>query len=847
MIRSKYFLLVLFFIFSSDLLFSQISTEITGIVRDSASQETLPNVSIYFKNTSNGTVTDLYGSFSLITKESGTLVISMVGYKEKVYKITANGKKRSLKVNLPMEYYGLDEIVVKPKRVRYSRKNNAAVDFVKAVIENKDKTRIQNQPYYNYDKYQKLSYFWNEFEEGKYGILNNKFAFLYDHIDTLSDATTILPLGLRENISTIYARTNPEKVHTIIHAQKQDGLDEFLPQEGVQKTLDEMFQEIDVYDNDIVLLSNHFVSPLSNIAPSFYKYYIIDSLVIDGEPCVNLGFTPFTTEAYGFSGSLFVTLDSFKYVKKAVFNVPKDINMNFVEDLHIELEYAMLDSSVRVKTRDFMTADFFVPALPRIYGERLNTYKNYSMDEPATDAIFERETPVTESAQSDSYTEEDWSNMRGEPLKSQESQVSTIMDEMHNVKAFRVVENVAKFCVDNYIPTKKVNSQFDYGPIFSTVTKNALEGWRIRVGGETTTAFDKHFFLDTYAAWGFKDKRPKGYGALEYSFNDKKQYRTEFPVHSLKASVKYDVAKVGEDFSGGTILSSLFSRSDDRNAIYQLNAALTYQRESYSGFSFTLDFVHQKSYSTELTQFYRYNKDNQLEKLDDYSMFTANIALRYAPGEKFYSSRRFRFSLSREKPVFVLSHNVGIKGFLGSEYTCNRTQLSFDKRFWLSYFGYMNLTLKGTKVWNRVPYPMLDVPNIGFSRLLDDKAFMLMDPVEFIHDWSVTWYISYFMGGLILNRIPIIRKLQFREVITFKGLYGGLSERNNVNKTSNKEGLFQVPYSTYSIENVPYMELSVGLDNILKIFRLDYVWRLTYRDHPNVSKGGLRFAFHLDF
>jgi hypothetical protein len=159
----------------------------------------------------------------------------------------------------------------------------------------------------------------------------------------------------------------------------------------------------------------------------------------------------------------------------------------------------------------------------------------------------------------------------------------------------------------------------------------------------------------------------------------------------------------------------------------------------------------------------------------------------------------------------------------------------------------MNLTLKGTKVWNRVPYPMLDVPNIGFSRLLDDKAFMLMDPVEFIHDWSVTWYISYFMGGLILNRIPIIRKLQFREVITFKGLYGGLSERNNVNKTSNKEGLFQVPYSTYSIENVPYMELSVGLDNILKIFRLDYVWRLTYRDHPNVSKGGLRFAFHIDF
>lgn len=844
---NKYKLFFLFFFFIvPKFSIAQIVTEISGIVRDSASNEILPYVSVYFKNTTKGTMTDLHGAFSLVTDQSGTLVVSMVGFKEKSFYIKANGKKRSLKVKLSSDFYGLDEIVVKPKRVKYERKNNPAVNFVKEVIANKDKAAIQNQPHYSFDQYQKLSYFWNEFEDGKFGILNNKFAFLYDHIDTLDDGTTVLPLGLRENISTIYTKNNPHKTHTIIQAKKQDGLDEFLPQEGVQKTLDEMFQEIDIYDNDIVLLSNHFVSPLSSIAPSFYKYYIIDSLVIDGEPCINLGFTPFTAEAYGFSGSLFVTLDSLKYVKKAVFNVPKDINMNFVQNMHIELEYKIDTNGARLKTRDYMTADFFVPALPRIYGERLNTYNNFSF-EPLADSYFENDNPVEERENANLFTQSQWDSLRAEPLKTQESQVDAIMQEVRGVKSFRVVETIAKFCVDNYIPTKKINSQFDVGPIFSVVTKNALEGWRVRVGGETTTFFDKHFFLSTYGAWGFKDKRPKGYGALEYSFNDKKLYRTEFPVHSLKASIKYDVAKVGEDFSGGNILSSLFNRSDDRNAIYQLNAALSYQRESYSGFSFTIDFVHQKSYSSELTQFFRYNNDNRLEKLDDYSMFTANVALRYAPGEKFYSSRRYRYSLSREKPVFILSHSVGIDGVLGSDYTYNKTQLSFDKRFWLSYFGYLNVSLKGAKIWNRVPYPLLDVPNIRFSRLSDDNAFMLMDPVEFINDWSATWYLSYFMGGLILNRIPVIRKLQLREVITFKGVIGGLSDRNNVNKTDDKVGLFQVPYSTYTLGKIPYMELGVGLDNILKIFRLDYVWRLTYRDHPNVSKGGLRFAFHIDF
>ena len=825
-------------------------TEVGGVVRDSLSKMTLPYVSIYFESTDIGTISDVNGTFTLYTEEPGYLVFSMMGYKDKKIYINADGKKRTLKMDLALEELFLDEVVVsRRRRQRYSKKNNPALELVRKVIDNKDKTAITNHPYYQCDKYQKVTYAWNGFEAGKFGLLNKRFGFLYDHIDTTQKGRSILPLGLREVASTFYWQSDPERTRTIIHAKKFDGIDELLPQKGVQSMIEEYLKGVDIFENDIVLLSTHFVSPLSNVAPAFYKFFALDTLEINGTRCVNIAFTPHTTEAYGFTGSLYVALDSSYAVKRAHFSLPRNINMNFVESMSFDQDFDYATDGTRLLTKDFVSAAFFVPAAPRVYGERLNAYRNYSFEK--TDMpVFDFPSPVMDESFSRRTSTSDWDTLRYEPLSEQEARTSLLMKELRHVPIYRFTEGFVKICTNNFIPTKKEGSQFDIGPVFSMISANDLEGFRLRFGGETTTAFDKHFFLSTYAAYGFKDKRPKGMGSIEYSFNDKEKYHVEFPVHSLTVYCKYDVDKVGnENYStvGGNAISSLFSRSDDRDAIYARAAGLSYLHEFHSGFSMRAHFGHKTSYSTFLTTFQKFDGMGLLSDWDKYTMGTLKFSFRYAPKEKFYQSRLHRFTLNKEVPIVTLSHSVSLKGLLGTDYTCNKTELGFEKRMWFSYFGYMDLLLEGVKVWNKVPYTLLDIPVVSSSYFIDNEAFNLMDPVEFINDQSVSWYLTYFMNGVVLNRIPVIRKLQLREVFSFRGLWGGLARRNDPERVDDPAGLFAFPTGTYRMDNRPYMEVSAGVENIFKVFRIDYVWRLSYKEHEGVDRKGIRFGVHITF
>lgn len=827
-------------------------TVITGVVRDSASKVTLPYTAVYFEESGNGTAADANGNFILTTEESGELVFSMMGYKEKRILIKADGTKRFLKVDLPMEEYELGAVeVTRRRRQHYSKKNNPALELARKVIELKDSSSVYRKPYFSCDKYQKITYAWNGFEAGKFGLLKKRFGFLYDHIDTTERGNSILPLGLREVSSSLYWQGETGKSRTMVHAKKFSGIDELLPQESVQNTLTELFQDVDIFQNDIVLLSNHFVSPLSNVAPTFYKYYALDTLEIDGVRCVNLAFTPYTTEAYGFLGSLYIALDSTYALKRARFNLPKDINLNFVQSMYFEQDFDYAEDGTRLLTRDFVSVEFFVPAAPRVYGERLNSYRDYRFEEPKERFLFDLPNPVLDMSEANTVNDAGWENLRHQSLSEQESRTQLMMKQLRQVPFYRFLEGTVRICTNNFIPTDKVNSQFDIGPVFSMLSSNDLEGFRLRFGGETTTAFDKHFFLSSYIAYGFKDHRPKGMGSIEYSFVDKKKYHVEFPVHSLKVYCKYDVDKVGDEYygtSGGNLFTSLLSRVDDRNAIYAREAGLSYLRELYSGLSFSANYQYKTSYSTFLTNFQRFDKGGEVRDLDSYSMSFFKVNARFAPKEKFYQSRQYRYNLDKEVPVIMLSHSFAKRGLLGSDYSCNKTELSFEKRVWFSFFGYADLLFRGVKVWNKgVPYTLLDVPSVSPSYFVDNDAFNLMDPVEFINDQSLFWNITYYMNGLLFNRIPVIRKLQLREVFTFKGIWGSLRDENNPNGSGDRTGLFAFPGKTYVMEGKPYMEVGVGIENILKVLRVDYVWRLTYRDHEEVSKGGIRVGAHFNF
>lgn len=840
--------LLLFFVLLFQLPFFAMGVEVEGVVFDSKTKEPLPFVSVAIKGGKSGAITDAAGHFSIKMKTSGLLLFSMIGYEDEEVKINLSSLKKKYSISLKADYSFLDEIVVDTrKRQRYKSRNNPAVDLVKDIIDKKDSLDFRRHDYCSYEHYHKLSYAWNDFDPEKNPRIVRRYPFLLNHLDTSSSGRQILPVGLRERLSTEYYQKSPKKEKSLIKAKRQTGLDDIFPQDGVEKTLAQFFQDVDLYEDNVILLTNQFVSPLSNVAPSFYKYYIVDTVVIEKDTCVNLAFTPRNSESFGFSGSLYVSIDSSRFIRMAKFRVPKDINLNFVESMSFEQEFKKAADGTRLLVHDYMNVEFFVPTLPRIYGERLNAYKNFSFEKTEDFKIMEEQALTIEAASAMNQTTESWDTLRHSSLEGKESQMDSLMYKLKSDKLYRGLRSVLDVCVNNYIPTKKVGSQFDYGPFFSTISANRLEGFRVRVGGETTNFFDEYFFINTYLAYGFKDKLPKGMFSLEYTFNKKKQYRFEYPIHSINAFVKYDVGKVGESFKGSdNILASLFGRTDDRNAIYQLESGLTYQNEFYNGFSYCFDYLYKKSYATWLTKFERYGADGIASEIDDYAMSTFRVSLRYAPNQKFYQSRRYRFRLNREMPIFQLSHTFGVKGFLGSEYNYNRTEFSYDQRLWFAYFGYVDLFIKTTKVWNNVPYTLLDVPDASCSYTLKDRAFSLLDPVEFVCSQSITWDISYHLNGLLFNRIPLVNKLQLREFVSFKGVWGTLSEESNPMK-SKKEGLFVLPSTSYELLRKPYMELGVGLDNILKLFRISYIWRLTYKDHVGVPPHGFRFALHFEF
>ena len=359
---------------------------IKGTVTDSITGEALPYASLIFKGTTIGTATDMNGHFELTLPErTQMLEISYLGYKTKQMNITPQYSGR-LDIGLSPYDIALQEVTVKPKKEKYSKKDNPAVEFVKQMIERRKENSPQNKNYYQYDQYEKILIGLNEFEQkSKRNGKASKFNFLNEYVDTLESGTTILPIMEKEKIETILYRKEPKSEKRIVRGQQSSGVDEILAQDGVQQFLDEVLKDVDIFQNNIPLFLQRFVSPLSNIGPNYYKYYLLDTLMVNNHKCVDLGFIPFNSETFGFTGHLYVTLDSTYFIQKAILNVPKDINLNFVSKMSIEQTFERTDDHTRLITKDDIIVHFKLTEDSKgMYARRLNKYSNHTFEEPET-------------------------------------------------------------------------------------------------------------------------------------------------------------------------------------------------------------------------------------------------------------------------------------------------------------------------------------------------------------------------------------------------------------------------------------------------------------------------------
>ncbi len=861
--RVYYYIYILLLSLLPTALLSQEAGEkvrVYGKISDAATDAPLPYTSVRVRNTTNGCSSDNNGNFSFYTSLQDTLIISSIGYKEERIPLSKNTK---LPLNISMKAidYTLSEVTIKPKKEKYSRKNNPAVTLVKEIIGHKDRNDIKNKTFYSRKRHEILNLALNNFKiTEKPKKSGNKFKFLEEYIDTsLISGKPILNVSAREIIATDYFRQDPERERKHIIARRRNGIDDIFTTAEIDGLFEEVFKDVDIYQDNITIFRSKFVSPLSKLGTNFYRYYIMDTVAIEGEEYIDLTFAPFNAESFGFTGHMYVATDSSHFIKAVDMTVPSDINMNFVEYMNIKQSFNRLDDGTRLLDNEKLICEFkIINAANGFYANRNVSYTDYNFESnDKANEILKSPTAVVEDENSMKRSKEFWSENRIMAVSEKEQSVGSMMERLRANPFYYWTEKCVSFLFTGWVPLRKNDPPAFYGPVNTTFSYNGLEGLRLRAGAMTSAYLNPHLFGRFYVAYGVKDNKWKYMGELEYSFKKKKEHANEFPIHSLRLGYTHDIFQYGQNYlytnKDNFVLS--LKRGDDNKIGYVRKAELTYTHELHNHFSYKLTLRNRIDIES------RFIKFEQTKTIDgtttstfvpDLKQSEVELALRYAPGEKFLQSKWNRISLLPEKPVFTLSHKVGFKGILGSKFYYHHTEARFEKRFWFSAFGHTDCIIKAGKVWNKVPYPLLIIPNTNLSYTIQKESYWLMNPMEFFTDQYASWDISYHMNGLLFNRIPLIRKLNWREVITCRGMFGHLSEKNRPDPL-NTGDLFKLPYTDneygnhYLKSDIPYIEASVGIENIFKVLRVDYVRRFTYTDLPGISKWGIRIQFHVQF
>lgn len=854
----KHIYTVLFFCLVSLFISFDASAQIKGVVTDSLTNEPLMYITVQYEGKGVGAITNAEGKYQVETRKGwDELMFSAIGYITKRVKLTPDTKV--LNVQLAPADVMLSEVVVKPQKEKYSRKNNPAVDFMRKVIANKKALKLEENDYYQYQKYEKMKMSINDVtpEKMEKGIYK-KFSFFKDQVEVSPKTNKmILPISIKETASRTIYRKSPKSEKTIIEGMNSTGIEEFFNTGDMLGTiLNDVFSDINIYDDDIRLLQRRFVSPIGRGAITFYKYYLMDTLMVDKQECVHLTFVPQNPQDFGFTGHLYVVKDSTYAVKRCTMNLPKRTGVNFVDNMDIVQEYEQLPDGNWVLTDDDMTVELvFVKGIQGLEVQRTTKYTDYKFDE-IEPRLFRLKGNVIKEANMLAKSDEYWAKVRQVPLTKKESNMDIFMNRIEQIPGFKYVIFGAKALIENFVETgsKEHPSKVDIGPINTMITSNYVNGTRFRLSAMTTGNLHPHWSFSGYGAYGTKDKKWFYSGQAAYSFNKREYVLWEFPKHYLAFKYTYDVMSPMDKYlmtdKDNMFVGWKWTTVDQMS--YIRDATLTYELETNSGFSVMAMARHRNDQPAGVLQYWKNNGkvagqwDATNTLVHDMTTTELGVTLRYAPGETFVNTKQRRVPVSLDAPVFTLSHTAGFKGVLGGEYNFNLTELSLRKRIWFGSWGKLDVTARAGAQWNTVPFPLLNLPMANLSYITqNNESFNLIDNMEFLNDRYASLALSYDMNGKLFNRIPLIKRLKWRERFRIRGLWGTLTDKNNPYKSNNPD-LFLFPMrnglpTSYVMGKTPYVEASVGIYNIFKLIHIEYVRRLTYTNMPGVQKDGIRF------
>ena len=793
-------------------------TKLRGRVVDSQTGEPLPFVNVSFMGTTIGTVTDFDGNFFLETRTPGdSLSVSYLGYfPQKV--VVKKGVFQEFSFSLEPESFSLEAVVIRPGE-------NPAHRILRNIIKNKAKNNTDNLDSYSYESYNKIEVDLNNVDENmKNKKIFKQFQFIFDYVDTNAvTGKAYLPIFISEAISDYHFQRRPKVEREIIKATKISG----VKNESVAQFTGKIYQKVNVYDNYINVFDQGLVSPIADAGLLYYKYYLIDSAFIGNKWCYQVSFKPRRRQEPTFTGDFWVNDTTWAIVKTQV-RIAADVNINFVNDLVATAEYKLLNDTLWFPDKLTLFVDFnLTDKTTGFFGHKTTVYSNIRVNTPLPQSIQVINEPVVVHENAMQKTNDFWQTARPFELSEKEAGIYSMVDSVQQVPMYKTFIDIVNMFVNYYY----VVGKFEIGPYYKTYSFNEIEGNRFRLSGRTSNAFSTRLMISGFAAYGDKDNRFKyGLGSL-YMIN-------KSPREAVSIDYKSDIEQLGQSPNALTednILTSILRRNPNYKLSLVKEFTLSYQKEWVTGFSNSITFNHKVVFPTEYIPFTQVSDGKVLPRITN-AMFTLNT--RWQKDERFVAGEFERVSLGSPYPELNFNVSGGLKGVLNSDYDFLKLHFNYYHKFNLNPFGYARLIVDAGKIFGKVPYPMLQLHEGNETYAFDRYAFNMMNYYEFASDQYVSVFFEHHFQGFFLNRIPLMRRLKWREVAAGKFLVGSISDQN--------KNVLEFPLGLNEVSE-PYYEVSVGVENIFKVFRVDAMWRLSHLDNPDIEKFGVRVGLQIIF
>lgn len=802
--------LVLLLVLVTHLLYAQ-STRVRGKVIDAETGEVLPLANVFFKGTTIGVTTDFEGTYYLETRENVVeLEASLLGYTAKVVKINP-GAYNTVDFALEPEHIALDEVKVTPGE-------NPAHAVLRNVIRNK----YRNNPAF-LDRYVCKTYTKMELDltnikpEFKIKRLQKDFGFIFNYMDTsVITGRSYLPVMISEAVADYYFRKSPALSREVLQASRISGIEEDYT---LAQFTGHLHANINLYDNFIDIFDVRFASPLADHGQLFYKYYLVDSLAVGGRKIYKIRFHPKAFSTPVLDGE--VNIDSMTWaLQSAHVKMVKGLNVNWIRNLAIDNENQLLDDSVWFPKQDKLFADFSLvmsdsAKIFSFLGHRQIDYSDVRLNADIPKEIERMDNNVMINSQVLKNDEQYWDSVRPYTLSEKEKRIYGMVDSIKNVPLYQTIYDVVMMALGGYYDAGKL----EVGPYYKILSFNDQEGCRFQLGARTTTDFSRKIRLTAYGAYGCKDKAWKGGGTVEYLFR-------ELPTSKLTLSFKHDMVQLGAGVNALTennILSSILSRGDNDRLTMVNQLDVDFEQEWRQGISNTLGIQIRDVFPNSYVPFVTPTG----EHIGGISSTILHLNTRLSKDEIMVRKTFDKYSLGSDYPVLSLDLAMGIKGLFKNDYEFYRIVGTIDYDLPISPIGTSEIVLTGGKIFGRVPYPLLKLHEGNATYFYDTYAFSCMNYYEFASDAWLSLFYEHHFKGFFLGKIPLMKKLNWREVFVFKGLIGSLADKNNGSLPATDavllfpEGLSEV--------GKPYFEAGIGIENIFRLFRIDAIWRLTHR------------------